>query len=76
MHARGCLFGDPVTPEKVTPNKLKRDSAFDDPGYMTPLSLANDNVRMLDEDYIQKCVRPIYHKKVIKIALDGSRNCQ
>jgi len=21
MH-RGCLFGDPVTPEKVTPNKL------------------------------------------------------
>jgi len=25
---RGCLFGDPKTPEKVTPNKLKHDSAF------------------------------------------------
>jgi len=24
----GCLFGDPKTPEKVTPNKLKHDSAF------------------------------------------------
>jgi len=26
-----------VTLEKVTPNKLKHDSAFDDPGHMTPL---------------------------------------
>ena len=24
---------------------------------------------MLDEDYIQKCVRPIYHKRVIKIGI-------
>jgi len=25
---RGRLFGDPKTPVKVTPNKLKHDSAF------------------------------------------------